>query len=109
VADTVLARHRSSRCTPRGTTPLRQQETCSHLLREPISILEKKLRDYGFIRIHRSILINSSFVEGVEVRLSGGYGLRMRTGREYTVTRTYKKNLKDLAQPWIRTDGLPGD
>ena len=79
------------------------------LLREPISILEKKLRDYGFIRIHRSILINSSFVEGIEARLSGDYGLRMRNGREYTVTRTYKKNLKDLAQLWIGTDGLPGD
>ena len=33
----------------------------------------------------------------------------MRNGREYTVTRTYKKNLKDLAQLWIGTDGLPGD
>lgn len=51
----------------------------------------------------------SSFVEGIEARLSGDYGLRMRNGREYTVTRTYKKNLKDLAQLWIGTDGLPGD
>ena len=52
---------------------------------------------------------NSSFVEGIEARLSGDYDLRMRNGREYTVTRTYKKNLKDLAQLWIGTDGLPGD
>jgi hypothetical protein len=50
-----------------------------------------------------------SFVEGIEARLSGDYGLRMRNGREYTVTRTYKKNLKDLSQLWIGTDGLPGD
>ena len=59
--------------------------------------------------MHRSILINSSFVEGIEARLSGDYGLQMRNGREYTVTRTYKKNRKDLAQLWVGTDGLPGD
>jgi hypothetical protein len=33
----------------------------------------------------------------------------MRNGREDTVTRTDEKNLKDLAQLWIGTDGLPGD
>jgi hypothetical protein len=33
----------------------------------------------------------------------------MRNGRQYTVSRTYNKNLKDLAQLWIGTDGLPGD
>jgi two-component system LytT family response regulator len=87
-----------------GNYVLLQRESGSDLLREPISAVAEKLREYGFIRIHRSVLVNASFVEGIEPRLGGEYGLRMRGGKEYTVTRTYKKNLKSLAQLWIGTD-----
>jgi hypothetical protein len=30
----------------------------------------------------------------------------MKSGKEYTVTRTYKGNLKDLAVCWIGFDGF---
>jgi hypothetical protein len=32
--------------------------------------------------------------------------LRVRGGKKYTVTRTYKKNLHLLAGSWIGTDGF---
>jgi two-component system LytT family response regulator len=92
-----------------GNYTLLERESGSYLLRESISALEEKLKDFGFVRIHRSILINRSFVEGIEPRLGGEYELRLKNGREYTVTRTYKKNLRSLAQLWIGTDGLGGD
>jgi two-component system LytT family response regulator len=76
----------------------------SDLLREPISFVAEKLRAYGFIQIHRSLLVNASLVDEIEVRTSGEYSLRMRGGKEYTVTRTYKKNLKSLAELWMGTD-----
>lgn len=39
-----------------------QRESDSYLLRESISKVEEKLKPYGFIRIHRSALVNTTFV-----------------------------------------------
>jgi len=83
---------------------LQQRDSGSYLLRESISAMAEKLRPYGFIRIHRSVLVNSSYVEEIQPWLTGEYGLRVKGGREFTVTRTYKKNLKSLAAFWIGTD-----
>lgn len=84
-----------------GNYVLLQRETDSYLLRESISLLANKLEPYGFIRIHRSTLVNGSFVEEIHPRPTGDYGLRVKGGKEYTVTRTYKGNLKSLAEFWI--------
>ncbi len=87
-----------------GNYVLLQHESGSYLLRESISTMAEKLKPYGFIRIHRSVLVNSSFVEEIEPCLTGEYGLRIRGGKQFTVTRTYKKNLKSLAEFWIGTE-----
>lgn len=84
-----------------GNYVLLQRDSGSYLLRESISTVAEKLRPYGFIRIHRSVLVNASFVEEIKPYMTGEYGLRVKGGREYTVTRTYKKNLKSLAEFWI--------
>jgi DNA-binding LytR/AlgR family response regulator len=76
----------------------------SYWLREPISVMAEILKPYGFVRIHRSVLVNSLFVEQIKSLRTGAYGLRTRGGKEYTVTRTYKNNLKFLAAAWIGTD-----
>jgi DNA-binding LytR/AlgR family response regulator len=81
----------------------------SHLLREQISILADKLEPFGFIRIHRSVLVNVAHVEELEPQFTGAYLLRMSGGKEYSVTRTYKKNLQLLARSWIGMDGLFAD
>jgi DNA-binding LytR/AlgR family response regulator len=88
---------------------LLQQMLESHLLREQISVLAEKLEPFGFIRIHRSVLVNAALVEELEPLLTGAYLLRMRGGKEYSVTRTYKKNLQFLARSWIGMDGLFAD
>jgi DNA-binding LytR/AlgR family response regulator len=73
----------------------------SHMLRESISTMEEKLNLHGFVRIHRSVLVNAAMVEEMHPLSTGEYLLRVRGGREFTVTRTYKKNLQLLAQLWI--------
>jgi len=78
-----------------------QQDASSYLVRELISAVAEQLEPRGFIRIHRSILVNTSFVEEIRPYSTGEYGLRVKGGKEYTVTRTYKKNLKSLAEFWI--------
>jgi DNA-binding LytR/AlgR family response regulator len=84
-----------------GNYVLLQQESSSYLLRESISAVAEKLEPLGFIRIHRSVLVNIAFVEEIKPYPSGEYALRVKGGKEYTVTRTYKENLKSLAEFWI--------
>ncbi|MFZ0284271.1 MAG: LytTR family DNA-binding domain-containing protein [Terriglobales bacterium] len=81
-----------------------QYRSDSYSLRESISLMAEILKPFGFIRIHRSVLVNRSFVEQIQSRPAGAYGLRTMGGKEYTVTRTYKNNLKSLAAAWIGTD-----
>jgi len=78
-----------------------QRNGSSYLLRQSISAVAEKLEPEGFIRIHRSILVNTSCVEEIRPYSTGEYGLLVKGGKEYTVTRTYKKNLKSLAEFWI--------
>jgi|SRR5579863_9430185 len=93
----------------RGNYVLLRQASGSHKLRDSISTLEKKLRPHGFLRIHRSVLVNAALVEEIQPWPTGEYGLRIAGGKEYTVTRTYKKNLQLLAQSWIGTDSFTAE
>ncbi len=77
-----------------------------HLVHASLSSMVEKLKPYGFIRIHRSVLVNISAVEEIQPLLTGEYRLRIRGGKEYLVTRTYKHNLKDLAQLWVGSERL---
>lgn len=81
----------------------------SYLLRESIAGLAEKLKPFGFIRIHRSVLVNTSFVEEIHPSVSGEYILRIRGGKEYSVTRTFKENLNLIAQFWLGTNGFNTD
>lgn len=83
-----------------GNYVLVRQTSSSHLLRESISTMEEKLSPHGFVRIHRSVLVNRACVEEIRPWSTGEYVLRARD-KEYTVTRTYRKNLRLLAQLWI--------
>jgi hypothetical protein len=80
--------------------------TNSYLVHESLSSMAEKLKPYGFIRIHRSVVVNISAVEEIQPLPTGEYRLRVRGGKEYLATRTYKDNLRDLAQLWIGRSGF---
>ena len=84
-----------------GNYVLLKEQACSHLLRGSISTMAAKLEPYGFVRIHRSVLVNRLHVENVRVMLTGEYALHLKSGKTYTVTRRYKQNLRLLAELWI--------
>ena len=69
----------------------------SHLVRIPLSVLEERWRDVGFVRIHRSFLVSLPLV--TELRLSGsGYVVRVGAGpetAELPVSRRHTRELKD--------------
>jgi DNA-binding LytR/AlgR family response regulator len=75
-----------------------QRESDSYLLRESISRVAEKLKPHGFIRIHRSALVNATFVVEIKPYSKGKCGLRVKGGKEYAVTSAYKKNLKPLTE-----------
>jgi DNA-binding LytR/AlgR family response regulator len=77
-----------------------------YLLHESLSSMAEKLKPYGFIRIHRSVVVNISAVEEIQPLPTGEYRLRVKGGKEYLVTRTYKDNLRDLAQLWVGSERL---
>jgi two-component system LytT family response regulator len=80
----------------------------AYLVHESLSSMAEKLKPYGFIRIHRSVLVNISAVEEIQPLPTGEYRLRVKGGKEYLVTRTYKHNLRDLAQLWLGSERLCG-
>jgi two-component system LytT family response regulator len=89
-----------------GNYVLLEKQSGSYLLRESISTLAEKLKPHGFIRIHRSMLVNTSFVEEIRPWSTGEYVLRVKGGRELTVSRMYKNNLRSIAQLWIGTEAF---
>jgi DNA-binding LytR/AlgR family response regulator len=92
-----------------GNYVLLQRQSGSYLLRESISVIAEKLRPFGFIRIHRSVLVNCSFVEEVQPWSTGEYALRVKGGKEYTVSRTYKNNLRSIARFWVGTESFASE
>jgi len=89
-----------------GNYVLLEKQSGSYLLRESLSTLAEKLKPHGFIRIHRSMLVNTCFVEEIRPWSTGEYVLRIKGGRELTVSRMYKNNLRSIAQLWIGTDAF---
>ena len=79
-----------------------------YLVHESLSSMAEKLKPYGFIRIHRSVVVNISAVEEIQPLPTGEYRLRVKGGKKYLVTRTYKHNLRDLAQLWVGSERLCG-
>ncbi len=84
-----------------GNYVLLQQLTCSHLFRKSISKVEETLEPYGFVRIHRSVVVNSAHVEEIQSSATGEYRVLMRSGKTYNVGRRYATNLRFLAEAWI--------
>jgi two-component system LytT family response regulator len=79
------------------------------VLRESLSTVAEKLLPYGFVRIHRSALVNASFIEEIQSWATGDYVLRIKGGKEFNVSRTFKKNLHSIAPLWLGTDGFCSD
>jgi two-component system, LytTR family, response regulator len=79
---------------------LKHKSGC-YLVRETMATAEQKLTPLGFVRVHRSILVNTVLVKHLRRDETGTYVLRMIDGCEYPVGRAYKANLKSIARSWM--------
>jgi DNA-binding LytR/AlgR family response regulator len=68
-------------------------DTGSHLVRVPLSVLEERWADHGFVRIHRSTLVALPHV--TEVRMDHGRCSVLVGSIELQVSRRHTKELRD--------------
>ena len=66
----------------------------SHLLRTPLATLEEGWAEAGFVRIHRSLLVNLAHID--EVRMDAGRCTVLVGGEELGVSRRHTRELRDL-------------
>jgi two-component system, LytTR family, response regulator len=66
----------------------------SHLIRETMANLESDLDSRRFVRVHRSAIINVDAIEEIRSMFHGDYSIRLRTGAEIPLGRTFRERLE---------------
>lgn len=66
-------------------------------LRSTMAAIEARLESAGFVRVHRSCLVNLAFLESIQPQDSGDARLRMKSGEEVPCSRRYRERLRDWA------------
>lgn len=67
-----------------------------HLLRESLSNLIEKLNSNEFVRIHRSTIVNISFITELVHSSYGEIDVKMTDGRLFRISKGYKKEFQKL-------------
>ena len=67
-----------------------------YLLHESLSAMAEKLRPYGFIRIHRSVVVNISAVEEIQPLPTGEYRLRVKGGKRIFGNAAHTKTTSEI-------------
>ena len=68
----------------------------THLLRETMNAIAKKLDPALFIRIHRSTFVNIEKIKELQPWFHGEYVVILRDGTQLTMSRSYRNNLPEL-------------
>ncbi len=69
----------------------------SHLVRIPLATLEQRWEEHGFLRIHRSLLVNTAHVD--EIRADHGRFTVVVDGAELRAARRHSARLRELIAP----------
>ncbi len=63
---------------------------------DPLVIMEKKLSNSHFLRVHRSYIVNIDQIAEIEPWFNSTHNLIMKNGSKVPVSRTYVKELKNI-------------
>jgi two-component system, LytTR family, response regulator len=69
--------------------------TETHLLRETMAHLEERLDPRGFVRVHRSFIVNLKYVKEVRRETSGDSVVIMDSGNKVALGRSYRAHLNE--------------
>jgi len=67
----------------------------THLVRESIAVLERRLDSQRFVRIHRSAIVNVDRVRELQPMFHGEFVVLLPSGRRLRCSRTYAKELTE--------------
>lgn len=68
----------------------------SHLVRETMADLEKRLDPRQFMRIHRSLIVNVERIRELQPWFNGTYVVIMQGGKRFTSSRSFKESLESM-------------
>ncbi len=68
----------------------------SHLIREKISDIEKKLHPEKFVRIHRSVILNIDRIKSLHPLFNGDHLIILHDGTELNLSRTHYEKFMSL-------------
>jgi two-component system, LytTR family, response regulator len=68
----------------------------SHLLRETMSNLEKRLDPKVFLRVHRSFIVNLHFVKEIRTSADGESVVALLNDEKVAMSRTYRARIQEL-------------
>lgn len=68
----------------------------SHLLRETMGAIEKRLAPHQFIRVSRSAIVNLDRVKELQPMFHGDYAVILRDGTRLSLSRTHRDKLQKL-------------
>ncbi len=67
----------------------------SHLIRETLQSLEKRLDSTKFLRIHRSTIVNIDRIQELRPLFHGDYSVKLVDGTGLTLSRKFRENLTE--------------
>ena len=67
-----------------------------YLLRESLSSIIKRLNSNLFVRIHRSTIINSNFIDEIITSNYGETDVKINDNKTFRVSKSYKKEFQEL-------------
>jgi len=68
----------------------------SYRVRATLATMEERLVHRRFVRVHRSVIVNTAMIRSVEKWFHGEYHIEMRSGRRFTSGRTYRQRIHGL-------------
>ncbi|CAH0282052.1 Sensory transduction protein LytR [Peribacillus sp. Bi96] len=78
-----------------GKTIIKTEEN-EYKMGDPLIVLEKKLDNRSFLRVHRGFIVNVTHISEIQPWFNSTYNLIMSDGSNIPVSRTYVKELKQL-------------
>ena len=67
----------------------------THIVRRTLADLEKELGDAAFIRIHRSIIVNTERIQALELQQGGEYEVVLNSKKRLPLSRRFRRRLQE--------------
>jgi two-component system LytT family response regulator len=68
----------------------------TYRVRATLAEIEARLASPRFVRIHRSVIVNTAMTRSIDKCFHGEYSVEMRSGRRFTSGRTYRQRIQGL-------------